>query len=92
MATPQENIARFQEIANRGLQDKLPPDKRAIFDEAQRRGLIQIQGSSDITQQPQAKQANPNPLMELQDLLAQQASPSNQQDLGPRIAELRQLS
>jgi len=92
MATPQENIARFQEIANRGLQDKLPPDKRAIFDEAQRRGLIQIQGSSDITQQPQAKQANPNPLMELQDLLAQQASPSNQQDLGPRIAELRQLT
>ena len=36
----QENIQRFQEIANRGLQDRLDPDKRARFDEAVRRGLI----------------------------------------------------
>lgn len=40
MATPQENIARFQEISNRGLQNNLDPDKRARFDEALRRGLI----------------------------------------------------
>ena len=42
MATPQENLARFQEISNRGLQDKLPSDKRAIFDEAVNRGLITV--------------------------------------------------
>jgi hypothetical protein len=41
MATPQENLARFQEIANRGLQDQLDPEKRARFDEAINRGLIQ---------------------------------------------------
>jgi hypothetical protein len=40
MATPQENLARFQEIANRGLHDKLDPDKRARFDEAVKRGLV----------------------------------------------------
>lgn len=42
MATPQENLARFQEIANRGLQDRLDPDKKARFDEAVRRGLIKF--------------------------------------------------
>lgn len=42
MATPQENLARFQEIANRGLQDRLDPDKRARFDEAARRGLLTL--------------------------------------------------
>jgi hypothetical protein len=40
MATAQENLARFQEISNRGLQDKLDPDKRARFDEAVKRGLV----------------------------------------------------
>jgi len=43
MATPQENLARFQEISNRGLQDQLPPEKRAIFDEAVNRGLVQVE-------------------------------------------------
>jgi len=33
---------RMQEIANRGLQDQLPQDKRAIFDEAVSRGLITL--------------------------------------------------
>ena len=42
MATAQENLARFQEISNRGLQDKLPTGKRARFDEAVKRGLIQV--------------------------------------------------
>ena len=40
MGTPQENLARFQEISNRGLQDQLPADKRARFDEAVNRGLV----------------------------------------------------
>lgn len=40
MATAQENLARFQAISDRGLQDQLPPDKRARFDEAIRRGLL----------------------------------------------------
>lgn len=44
MPTPQENLARFQEIANRGLQDNLPADKRARFDEAMRRGMIKPAG------------------------------------------------
>lgn len=40
MATPQENLARFQMIADRGLQDRLDPDKRARFDMAVSRGLV----------------------------------------------------
>lgn len=50
MATPQENMARFQEIANRGLQDNLDPQKRAIFDEAINRGLITIQQVSPVVE------------------------------------------
>jgi len=42
MSTPQENRQRFQEIANRGLADRLDPDKKARFDEAVRRGLISV--------------------------------------------------
>lgn len=42
MATADENRARLQEIADRGLQDRLPADQRARFDEATRRGLIRI--------------------------------------------------
>ena len=49
MATQQENLAKFQEIARRGLQDQLPPEIRLKFDEAQRRGLL---GGQQITQQP----------------------------------------
>ena len=37
MATTKE---KWQEIANRGLQDKFDPATRAKFDEAVRRGLI----------------------------------------------------
>jgi len=50
MATPQENLARFQEIANRGLQDQLDPDKRARFDEAIRRNLISAPVSQPVQQ------------------------------------------
>ena len=39
MATPAE---RMQEIANRGIQDKLSPEKKARFDEAVKRGLIKM--------------------------------------------------
>ena len=42
MATAQENLARFQEIANRGLQDQLPPEIRARFDESVKRGLVVV--------------------------------------------------
>jgi len=35
---------RYQEIANRGIQDKLNPERRARFDEAVRRGLITVDG------------------------------------------------
>lgn len=40
MATPQETLAKFQEISRRGIEDRLPPEVRARFDEAKRRGLI----------------------------------------------------
>jgi len=50
MATPQENIKRLQEISDRGLQDSLPPEKRARFDEAVKRGLILSENTSAETQ------------------------------------------
>lgn len=37
-----QNLARFQEIAKRGIQDRLDPDKRARFDEAVKRGLVTL--------------------------------------------------
>ena len=49
MATPEENRERLQEIANRGLQDQLSPDRRARFDEAARRGLINVPQSGPRT-------------------------------------------
>lgn len=42
MATAQENLARFQEIAKRGIQNRLPPEIRTRFDEAVKRGLISL--------------------------------------------------
>ena len=55
MATPQENRARFQEIANRGLQDRLDADKRARFDEAVRRGLITLPDQPSPKTEPALK-------------------------------------
>ena len=49
MATPQQNIERFQAIADRGLQDRLEPDKRARFDEAVSRGLIRTSNDTDVS-------------------------------------------
>jgi len=45
MATKQE---KWQEIANRGLQDKFDPATRAKFDEAVKRGLITLQPQEQI--------------------------------------------
>ena len=42
MATTKE---KWQEIANRGLQDNFDPERRAKFDEAVRRGLIVLPGN-----------------------------------------------
>lgn len=42
MATPQETRQILQEIANRGLVDSIPANKRPLFDEAVRRGLINV--------------------------------------------------
>lgn len=54
MASKEEKLARMQEIANRGLQDKLPDDKRAIFDEVVNRGLVTIQpnNTTSLARQP----------------------------------------
>jgi len=40
MATAEENLARFQEIADRGLQDSLTGDIRRRYRESVRRGLV----------------------------------------------------
>lgn len=42
MAASQGKLAQYQEISNRGLQDQLTPEKRAIFDEVLRRELITV--------------------------------------------------
>lgn len=39
-------VEQIQEIANRGIQDRLPPDKKAKFDEMVRRGLITLPGEN----------------------------------------------
>jgi len=54
MATREENLARFKEIARRGLQDQLPPEIRTRFDEAQKRGLLG--GQQQASQQTDQKQ------------------------------------
>ncbi len=65
MATQTETLARMQEIANRGIQDQLPGDKKAIFDEAVRRGLVVLPQVETV--QPQAvQQSQPEPTAEPQ--------------------------
>jgi len=44
--------AKWQEIANRGLQDKFDPQTRAKFDEAVRRGLIQFPNQQAANEPP----------------------------------------
>ena len=46
-------IEQIQEIANRGIQDQLPPDKKAKFDELVRRGTITLPGAQAV-QNPRA--------------------------------------
>lgn len=46
MATPKE---KMQEVANRGLQGRYEPEKRAKFDEAVKRGLITLPEGSEST-------------------------------------------
>jgi len=60
------NKARFQEIAKRGLQHKLDPDKRARFDEAVKRGLI-------VLPEEVSREIPPDPMLEG---LQQEATPA----------------
>src|SRR3990167_8173219 len=39
-ASSKENLLKYQEYAVRGLENKLDPEKRSVFDELRRRGLI----------------------------------------------------
>jgi len=55
MATPQQNLARFQEISNRGLQDNLPDNIRVRFDEAITRGLVTAKVQEVQAPAPQKK-------------------------------------
>jgi len=67
MATKQE---KWQEIANRGLQDQFDPQTRAKFDEAVRRGLITINDQPQLqpTSQPEVTEpeAAPMPVQQAQ--------------------------
>jgi len=45
------SLEQWQEIANRGIQDKLSPERRARFDEISKRGLISVQ--APVAQAPQ---------------------------------------
>ena len=44
---------KWQEIANRGLQDKFDPQTRAKFDEAVSRGLIKMPDAATAEPEPQ---------------------------------------
>lgn len=50
MATQQENLARFQEISDRGLQDGLKPDMRSRFDALLERGTIKPPAPQQVGQ------------------------------------------
>ncbi len=69
MATPQENLAKFQEIANRGIQDQLPPEIRVRFDEAVNRGLV-----TSVTAQGEAPEVDP--LEQRRQIFQQEQRPS----------------
>lgn len=45
MATPDEVLSMFQEVARRGLRDQLSPRRQAQYDEAVRRGMVQVQNA-----------------------------------------------
>lgn len=56
MATTRE---KWQEIANRGLQDRFDPETRAKFDEAVRRGLITLPEAQPAPEASQAPESLP---------------------------------
>lgn len=79
----QANLQRFEEIAKRGLQDKLPSDKRARFDEAVRRGLINLP-SQNMNLSPRAnEELSPQQLEQLESARQAQVSAVG----APEIAE-----
>jgi hypothetical protein len=50
----EDKLERYTEIYRRGLQDKLPPEKKARADELVRRGIIRVeQPTQQLPQQPQ---------------------------------------
>ena len=57
----QDKVAKLQEIANRNLQDKLPDNKRAIFDELVARGVVKTKAKQEVsTGVPEWGEENPN--------------------------------
>ena len=64
------DIATIQEIADRGLQDQLPPEKRALFDELVNRGAITLSQPA----QPQIQQPAQNLAQPVQQAQPEQAS------------------
>lgn len=86
MAT-NDTLQRMQEIARRGLQDRLPPEKRAIFDEAARRGLIQVEAA------PQEEVTPPNQATAKLNALQQQFPElANQEVLGSKEVTPRTMA
>jgi len=83
----QEKIERMQEIANRGAQDQLPPEKLEIFNEAIARGVISMPDATGFEQE--AAVGAPVQVGQPTDSLSQQiqaaASAPNDDDLRKAI-------
>lgn len=65
----EDKIAKLQEVANRNLQGQLPPEKRAIFDEAVRRGLVKTAGEMSIKPAHQSGEMMPSHAQQSKDPL-----------------------
>jgi len=89
----QEKIEIMQEIANRGIQDQLPPEKLEIFNESIARGLISMPDAPGF--EPEAAVSAPVQVEQPTDSLSQQiqaaASAPNDDDLRKAILK-RQFS
>ena len=53
-------LEQIQEIANRGIEDQLSPERRVKFDELVTRGIITLPGQSDILAPTTTQQEQPN--------------------------------
>ena len=77
---------KWQEIANRGLQDKFDPQTRAKFDEAVSRGLIKMPDATNAAPQPEPQGVDSRPSLENYEPGASPAEQSIDRYLSPTNA------